>query len=72
MKYILVSTIFFLIFQTPFMVNLIVVGFDEEKEQCEMYYMDYLAAMVKVPYAAHGYGGFFTTALMDRHYRPGK
>merc|ERR1719227_99099 len=20
-------------------------------------------------YAAHGYGGFFTTALMDRHYR---
>ena len=54
------------------MVNLIVVGYDKESEECQMYYMDYLAAMVKVPYAAHGYGGFFTTALMDRHYRPGQ
>ena len=54
------------------MVNLIVVGYDKEHDECQMYYMDYLAAMVKVPYAAHGYGGFFTTALMDRHYREGK
>jgi len=48
-----------------------VVGYDPEQKQCEMYFMDYLAATVKVPYAAHGYGGFFTTALMDRHYREG-
>ena len=34
-----------------------------------MYAMDYLATNVKVNYAAHGYGGFFTTALMDREYR---
>ncbi len=52
--------------------NLIIAGFDKEKECCEMYLLDYLAAMVKVPYAAHGYGGYFTTAIMDRHYRPGK
>merc|ERR1719323_1248558 len=31
--------------------------------------MDYLASMIKTNYAAHGYGGFFTTALMDRHYK---
>ncbi len=54
------------------MVNLIVVGWDAERDRCEMYYMDYLAATVKVPYAAHGYGGFFTTAIMDRHYREGE
>ena len=59
-------------FQTPFQVNLMLVGFDKELGQTEIYYMDYLAAMVKVPYGAHGYGGFFTTALMDRKYRPGK
>jgi len=29
--------------------------------------MDYL--MIKAPYAAHGYGGFFTTSIMDRHYK---
>jgi len=31
--------------------------------------MDYLASMIKAPYAAHGYGGFFTTSIMDRHYK---
>ena len=31
--------------------------------------MDYLASMIKVPYAAHGYGGFFTTSVMDRHHK---
>jgi 20S proteasome subunit beta 4 len=54
------------------MVNLLIAGYDSAKERCELYHMDYLAAMVKVPYAAHGYGGFFTTAIMDRDYRPGK
>lgn len=56
--------------RTPFMVNLIIAGYDKDKEACELYYMDYLAANVQVPYAAHGYGGFFTTAIMDRDYRP--
>ncbi len=51
--------------------NLIIAGYDDEKECCEMYLMDYLAAVVKVPYAAHGYGGFFSTAIMDRDYREG-
>jgi 20S proteasome subunit beta 4 len=59
-------------FQTPYQVNLNIIGYDKEKGECELYMMDYLAAIVKVPYAAHGYGGFFTTAIMDRDYRPGK
>merc|ERR1712241_20993 len=55
--------------RTPFMVNLNIVGYDKEKQECELYHMDYLAAAVKVNYAAHGYGGFFTTAILDAHYR---
>ena len=31
--------------------------------------MDYLASMVKVPYATHGYGGMFSIGIMDRYYR---
>merc|ERR1712029_1253251 len=55
--------------RTPFHVNILMAGFDPESKECEMYVLDYLASMVKAPFAAHGYGGFFTTALMDRKYR---
>ena len=47
-------------------------GYDEESQECELYTLDYLASMVKANFAAHGYGGFFTTAIMDRDYRKGK
>lgn len=30
--------------------------------------MDYLASAVRVPYAAHGYGGYFSLAIMDRYH----
>jgi len=55
--------------RTPFHVNILMAGFDTESKECELYVLDYLASMVKAPFAAHGYGGFFTTALMDREYR---
>ena len=42
-------------------------GYDDELEECELYVLDYLASMVKAPFAAHGYGGFFTTSIMDRY-----
>ena len=58
--------------QTPFTVNLLMAGYDEESQECELYTLDYLASMVKANFAAHGYGGFFTTAIMDRDYRKGK
>ena len=47
-------------------------GFDSEKDECQFYVMDYLASMVQTKYAAHGYGGFFTTALIDSKYRDGE
>jgi len=56
--------------RTPFQVNLLIAGFDTETNTPELYFMDYLASMIKPKHAAHGYGGFFTTTIMDRHYRP--
>merc|ERR1712215_235824 len=55
--------------RTPYMVNPLIAGFDVETGKAELYFMDYLASMVKAPFAAHGYGGFFTTSIMDREYR---
>jgi 20S proteasome subunit beta 4 len=53
-------------------VNLLIAGYDNEKAECQFYVLDYLASMVTTKYAAHGYGGFFSTALIDSKYRPGK
>merc|ERR1712050_684139 len=55
--------------RTPYQVNLLIAGYDTETGKPELYFMDYLASMIKTNFAAHGYGGFFTTALLDRHYR---
>lgn len=54
--------------RTPYSVNLLMAGYDEQTGP-ELYYLDYLATMVKIPYAAHGYGAFFTVGIMDRYYR---
>jgi len=56
--------------KTPYTVNLLIAGFDIETNKSQLYFMDYLASMINAPYAAHGYGGFFTTSIMDQHYKP--
>lgn len=53
------------------MVNLLLAGYDKS-DGPSLYYMDYLASLNKIPYAVHGYGGFFTLSIMDRHYKEGK
>ncbi|KAL4236778.1 Proteasome subunit beta type-2 [Mactra antiquata] len=53
--------------QTPYMVNLLMAGYDKD-EGPSLYFMDYLASLNKLPFAAHGYGSFFTMSIMDRHY----
>ncbi|XP_006867828.1 PREDICTED: proteasome subunit beta type-2-like [Chrysochloris asiatica] len=35
-----------------------------------MYSFDYLAALAKAPFAAHGYGAFLTLSIVDRYYIP--
>ncbi|XP_022352359.1 proteasome subunit beta type-2 isoform X2 [Enhydra lutris kenyoni] len=55
--------------RTPYHVNLLLAGYDEH-EGPALYYMDYLAALAKAPFAAHGYGAFLTLSILDRYYTP--
>lgn len=61
----------FLRSRTPYMVNMLIAGYDEQQNTPSLFYMDYLAALQEVPYAAHGYGSFFTMSVIDRLYKPG-
>lgn len=42
-------------------------GYDD-KLGPQLYFMDYLASLVELNYAAHGYGGFFSLSIMDRYH----
>ena len=53
--------------RTPYQCNLILAGHDDTGP--EMYYIDHLACMVKMPYGMHGYGSFFTLGTLDKFYR---
>ncbi|KAI9229295.1 MAG: nucleophile aminohydrolase [Piptocephalis tieghemiana] len=55
----------------PYQVNLLLAGYDTVKQDPSLYWIDYLAASVSVPYASQGYGQLFTLSLLDRHHRPG-
>lgn len=48
---------------------MLICGVDEETGPC-LYYMDYLASSIKVPFAAHGYGSYFCLSILDRLYHP--
>lgn len=54
----------------PYQVNVLIGGYDTKKEKPELYQIDYLGTKVDLPYAAHGYSGFYTFSLLDHHYRP--
>ncbi|KAI8364412.1 nucleophile aminohydrolase [Blakeslea trispora] len=53
----------------PYSVNLIVGGYDTKTQKPELYWIDYLGAMAKLPFCAQGYGAYFCTSLMDRYYK---
>ncbi|KAL0851603.1 hypothetical protein ABMA28_007382 [Loxostege sticticalis] len=53
----------------PCMVNMLVAGYDD-KEGGMLYSLDFLAACVKVPFAAHGFAGLFCLSILDRYYKP--
>lgn len=42
-------------------------GYDD-KLGPQLYFMDYLASMVELKYAVHGYGGYFSLAILDRYH----
>lgn len=45
-------------------------GYDKETGP-ELYFMDYLASSMKVPFAAHGFGGYLSLSIMDRYHKKG-
>eukprot|EP00029_Vermamoeba_vermiformis_P013160 TRINITY_DN807_c0_g1_i1.p1 TRINITY_DN807_c0_g1~~TRINITY_DN807_c0_g1_i1.p1 ORF type:complete len:193 (-),score=38.41 TRINITY_DN807_c0_g1_i1:143-721(-) len=55
--------------QNPYQVNSLLGGFD--KEGPSLYFLDHLAALHKVPFAAHGYAGYFLYGLLDKLYKDG-
>jgi len=54
----------------PYQTNLLLAGYDESTGPA-LYFMDYLAAQVKINFAAQGYAGYFVLSVMDRAWRPG-
>jgi len=55
--------------RTPYNCNLLLAGHDVTTGKNHLYYMDYLATCVELPYCAHGYGSFFTLSTLDAYYR---
>lgn len=55
--------------RTPYQTNLILAGWDKEKNTSELYWIDYLGTMCEVPYGFHGYPQMFTGGLLDAEYR---
>jgi len=54
----------------PYNVNLLLGGVDPITNQPSLYWCDYLAALAKVPYAAHGYAQYYCLSLLDKHHHP--
>ncbi|KAJ2316441.1 Proteasome subunit beta type-4 [Coemansia sp. RSA 2611] len=52
----------------PYQVNILVTGFDKNTGEASLYWIDYLSAMSKLPFAAHGYCSYFVYSIMDREY----
>mmetsp|Transcript_13124 Transcript_13124/g.14746 ORF Transcript_13124/g.14746 Transcript_13124/m.14746 type:complete len:203 (+) Transcript_13124:27-635(+) len=54
----------------PYQVNLLIGGWDKNAGP-ELYFMDYLGSMHKLPFGVHGHGSNFTLSIMDKEYKPG-
>lgn len=55
----------------PYQVNVLLAGYDSNTGVPSLNWIDYLGTQSELPYAAHGYAGFYCTSLLDKHYRKG-
>jgi 20S proteasome subunit beta 4 len=53
----------------PYQVQVLIGGFDPKTNKSSLNWIDYLGTQVDLPYGAHGYAAFYTTSLLDKHYR---
>lgn len=56
--------------RSPYQTNILIGGFDETNKKPTLNWIDYLAANVRLPYAAHGYAAYYILSLLDRHWKP--
>ncbi|KAK2752310.1 Proteasome subunit beta type-4 [Onygenales sp. PD_40] len=56
--------------RSPYTVNLLLGGVDPITEKPSLYWLDYLASRVEVPYAAHGYAQYYCLSILDKHHHP--
>jgi 20S proteasome subunit beta 4 len=52
-------------------VNVLIGGYDKKINKPVLNWIDYLAANVTLPYAAHGHASYYVLSLLDRHHKPG-
>jgi 20S proteasome subunit beta 4 len=49
----------------PYTVNLLLGGYDKIADKPTLYWIDYLASLAPVPYAAHGYAQYVHLTILD-------
>ncbi|KAL1972376.1 hypothetical protein VTN31DRAFT_6790 [Thermomyces dupontii] len=54
----------------PYLVNLLLGGVDPITHKPSLYWIDYLASLAPVPYAAHGYAQYYCLSILDKHHHP--
>ncbi|CAI2189457.1 7706_t:CDS:2 [Funneliformis geosporum] len=54
----------------PYNVNLLIAGYDVTTSLPHLYWIDYLGTNATLPYAAHGYGAYYTLSILDKYHRP--
>ncbi|KJF61389.1 proteasome component Pre1 [Coccidioides immitis RS] len=56
--------------RSPYTVNLLLGGVDPITQKPSLYWLDYLASLAQVPYAAHGYAQYYCLSILDKHHHP--
>ncbi|KAL4809000.1 nucleophile aminohydrolase [Aspergillus unguis] len=56
--------------RNPYTVNLLLGGVDPISQKPHLYWIDYLASLAPVPYAAHGYAQYYCLSTLDKHHHP--
>jgi 20S proteasome subunit beta 4 len=56
--------------RNPYTVNLLLGGVDPISQKPHLYWIDYLASLASVPYAAHGYAQYYCLSTLDKHHHP--
>ncbi|KAI9648294.1 Proteasome subunit beta type-4 [Ciborinia camelliae] len=54
----------------PYNVNLLLGGVDPVTDKPSLYWLDYLASLAPLPYAAHGYAQYYCLSILDKHHHP--